>query len=95
MSDDLGESLREAFDQRACTGFTIWRTLDGKLQANLRHADGVSWDCKANCRTIEDVVKHIDSFNDTERMRGTNRRRVVSETKALPKPDKKQADDLL
>lgn len=92
QTDSLMESLREAFDQRACTGFTIWLTPSGRLQSNLRRQDGISWNCK-DCDDIESVIEHIDEFNETERMRGTNKRRVI--TKALPKPAKKSADDLL
>ena len=92
-ADDLSDSLREAFDQRGCTGFTIWLMPDGKLQSNLRRIDGVSWDCKP-CHDIESVIDHIDSFNNDERMRGVNKPRVIA--KQLPAPKKKlNADDML
>ena len=39
--------LTEAFDERGCSGFTIWLTTDGWLQVNLRRKDNISWDCKS------------------------------------------------
>ncbi len=73
--------LTEAFDERGCSGFTIWLTNDGWLQVNLRRKDNISWDCKS-FPDLKSAAEHIESFNAFEARRGTNKPRVPADREA-------------
>lgn len=57
MTDITLARIKRAFDNRGCTGLTIWVNIDGRIQANLRGPDGVSW----GCSTDSDLEKALSA----------------------------------
>lgn len=57
MTDIILAKLKRAFDRRGCTGLTIWVNIDGRIQANMRGPDGVSW----GCSTDSDLEKALSA----------------------------------
>ena len=49
------DDLAECFDERGCTGLTIWLDRERGIQINMRGPDNVSWDC----HTLPDFKKTL------------------------------------
>lgn len=85
MTDITLARLKRAFDSRGCTGFTIWVNSDGRIQANMRGPDGVSWGCTTDSdleKAVEGALKEFLGFHT----------RVIERKAKLPR--QLQADQL-
>lgn len=84
----LAEDIAECFDDRGCTGLTIWLNSDRHIQVNMRGPDNVSWGCHTNPDLFfaleEAVAEYLRFYKPTKR-------RVPVDTKKR----RRDAEDLI
>jgi hypothetical protein len=58
----LISDLAETFDERGCTGLTIWIDNDKNVQISMRASDRVSWDVEVGANLRPALVNAIARF---------------------------------
>jgi len=84
----LAEDMEECFDDRGCTGLTIWLNSDRHIQVNTRGRDGVSWSCHTSADFFDALEEAVREFIRTNK---PDKRRVPVDTRKR----RRDAEDLI
>lgn len=84
----LAEDIEECFDDRGCTGLTIWIDHNRHIQVSTRGRDGVSWNCHTKPDFFDALEEAVAEFIRTNK---ADKRRVPVNTRKR----RSDAEDLI